>query len=400
MKSLRLSRVGVVGGGILGLAVAREVGLKFPGVAVTVFEKEDQVATHQSGHNSGVIHAGLYYKPGSLKAQLCIRGASQLREYCEERRIAIKEVGKLIVAVSDSELSGLADIEERAIQNRVRDVRRVNVTDMSSIEPYVQGVAGLYSPHTAAVDYVDVCKRLAQDVVEAQGTVKLATPVTRMGITSSGVELWSDTARMTFDRVIACAGLQSDRIARMVAHSNDSRVVPFRGEYYSLQPDARHRVHGMIYPVPDPRYPFLGIHLTRDSRDHVHVGPNAVLALGLESYQWSQMSPRDLAGVLSWPGTWRLMREHWRYGLRELAWSLSKRSYVEQVRKYLPSLSSSDLVASDRGVRAQAVSRRGKLIDDFVLKEVGPVTLVLNAPSPAATSSLAIAERIVAGLNS
>jgi L-2-hydroxyglutarate oxidase LhgO len=393
-----VSKVGVVGGGIVGLAVAREIGRTFPGVSVTVFEKEERVAAHQSGHNSGVIHAGVYYKPGSLKARLCLQGASLLREFCSENNIEIHEVGKLIVATSAAELEGLNAIEERAVLNCVPGIRRVAPAEMSEIEPRVHGVAGLYSPHTAAVDYVRVCEAIALEVVASGGEVNLNTPVTSVSVTRGQVEVRSGSNRWMVDHLVSCAGLQSDQIAAMAGFAGDSRVVPFRGEYYSLKPEVRDHVHGMIYPVPDPRYPFLGIHLTRDFAGEVQVGPNAVLALGLESYGWSQFSPRDVARFLQWGGTWRLMKEHWRYGLHELSWTLFKHSYVRQVQRYLPSLRSTDLIASGRGVRAQAVNRRGELVDDFIVRSEGPVTLVLNAPSPAATSSLAIAEHIVSEL--
>lgn len=389
------SKVGVVGGGIVGLAVAREVVQKFPGVEVTVFEKEDRVAAHQSGHNSGVIHAGVYYKPESLKARLCLQGASLLREFCSENDIEVHEVGKLIVATSDGELSGLNAIEQRALLNRVPDIRRVNREEMSEIEPFVSGVSGLYSPHTAAVNYVRVCEALARDVAVSGGAVKLTTPVTSVTVRVGSVEVGSGSSRWMVDHLISCAGLQSDQLATMAGLGGETRVVPFRGEYYSLRPEVRDQVNGMIYPVPDPRYPFLGIHLTRDFAGNVQVGPNAVLALGLESYGWGQFSLRDVARFLRWGGTWRLMKEHWRYGLHELSWSIFKKSYVREVQKYLPSLRPTDLIASGRGVRAQAVNRRGELVDDFIVRTEGPVTLVLNAPSPAATSSLAIAKHIV-----
>jgi L-2-hydroxyglutarate oxidase LhgO len=394
-----ISRVAVVGAGIVGLAVAREIGRRYPDVSVIVFEKEDRVAGHQSGHNSGVVHAGLYYKPGSLKAQLCLKGGRLLREFCAEHQIEVREVGKLIVATSPEETAGLIAIEERAVENRVRDIRRLNRAEMSEIEPFVEGVAGLHSPHTAAVDYVKICEAIAREVESGNGEVRLNSQVTGLSMTPQGVEVRSGPNRWIVDHVVSCAGLRSDQIAEMVGLDGDSRVVPFRGEYYSLRPEVRDRVNGMIYPVPDPRYPFLGIHLTRDFTGNVQVGPNAVLALGLESYNWGQFSARDVARILRWRGSWGLMKEHWRYGLQELSWSLFKHSYVRQVQKYLPSLRSSDLVVSGRGVRAQAVSRRGELIDDFLLKSAGPFTLVLNAPSPAATSSLAIAEHIVGVLS-
>jgi L-2-hydroxyglutarate oxidase len=386
--------VGVIGGGIVGLAVAREVIRRFPGVAVTVFEREDRVAAHQSGHNSGVVHAGVYYQPGSLKAQLCRRGAALLREFCQEHDIALRELGKLIVASSDAELAGLAEIERRAVANQVPGIRRISRAGISGIEPWVAGVAAVYSPHTASVDYPGMCGALAAEVTAGGGTIELSTPVTAAEV-PAGVEVRSGARRWTLDRLIVCAGLRGDQIAAQLGRAGDLRIIPFRGEYYELRPGVRDRVRGMVYPVPDPRYPFLGVHLTRDVHDGVHVGPNAVLALSLEGYRWRDVSARDLAGIAGWPGTRRLVREHWRSGLGELAGSVLKRRYLAKVRAYLPGLELGDLLPASAGVRAQAVRRDGSLVDDFVLESAGRVLLVRNAPSPAATSSLAIAEHII-----
>jgi L-2-hydroxyglutarate oxidase len=387
--------VGVVGAGIVGLAVARELTRRFPGVAVTVFEREDRVAAHQSGHNSGVVHAGVYYQPGSLKARLCLRGAALLREFCQEHGIALRDLGKLIVASSDAELAGLAEIERRSIANQVPGVRRVSRAEIRDIEPHVAAVAAVYSPHTAAVDYPGVCDALVTEISRAGGTVELRTPVTAAAQLPAGVEVWSGQRRWTFDRLIGCAGLRSDQLAAQLGRPGDLRIIPFRGEYYELRPQVRDRVRGMVYPVPDPRYPFLGVHLTRDVHDGVHVGPNAVLALSLEGYRWRDVSARDLAGIAAWPGMRRLAREHWRSGMSEMAGSIFKRRYLARVRAYLPGLELADLLPATAGVRAQAVRRDGSLVDDFVLESAGRVLLVRNAPSPAATSSLAIAEHVV-----
>jgi (S)-2-hydroxyglutarate dehydrogenase len=388
--------VGVIGAGIVGLAVARELTRRFPGVPVTVFEREDRVAAHQSGHNSGVVHAGVYYQPGSLKAQLCRHGAALLREFCQEHDIALRDLGKLIVASSDAELEGLAEIERRALANQVPGIRRVSRAEIADIEPYVAGVAAVYSPHTASVDYPGMCAALVTEIAKAGGTVELSTPVTAAAEGPSGVEVASGERRWTFDRLIVCAGLRSDQLAAQLGRAGDLRIIPFRGEYYALRPQARHRVRGMVYPVPDPRYPFLGVHLTRDVHDGVHVGPNAVLALSLEGYRWRDISARDLAGIIRWPGMRQLAREHWRNGLDEMAGSVFKRRYLAKVRAYLPELGLADLLPTTAGVRAQAVRRDGSLVDDFVLESAGRVFLVRNAPSPAATSSLAIAEHVVA----
>ncbi len=389
----------VIGGGIVGLAVARELTKRFPGLQVTVFDKEDHVAAHQSGHNSGVVHAGIYYTPGSLKARLCLRGGGLLRDFCAEHQVPLRELGKLVVASSDAELDGLAEIERRALANGVPGIRRVARAGIGEIEPYVRGAGALYSPHTAAVDFVGMCQALAREITSAGGTIRLGVRVRSVSEGAFGVTIGSDGGELTFDQLIVCAGLTGDRLAAQAGGLADMRIIPFRGEYYELRPAARDRVRGMVYPVPDPRYPFLGVHLTRDVHDGVHVGPNAVLALALEGYRWRDADLADLRDVARWPGTARLIRQHWRYGLKEMADSLVKRRYLANVRRYLPDLRPGDMARSTAGVRAQAVRRDGSLVDDFVLQSTERVMLVRNAPSPAATSSLAIAEHIVSALN-
>jgi (S)-2-hydroxyglutarate dehydrogenase len=395
-----LRSVGIVGAGIVGLAVARELTERFPGVAVTVFEKEGRVAAHQSGHNSGVVHAGVYYQPGSLKARLCRRGVALTREFCQEHDVRYRELGKLIVAASTAELPGLARIEDRATRNQVPGIRRVSRDEIADIEPHIQGVAALHSPYTAAVDYVGMCEELAKIISAQGGKVLLGTPVTGVQETASGAQVWSNGEAFEFDQLIVCAGLNGDSFAERLGLLGDLRIMPFRGEYYELAPQARDRVRGMVYPVPDPRYPFLGVHLTRQVDDTVHVGPNAVLALALEGYHWSDVSVHDVARMARWPGAWQLARRNWRSGVREVAGSLSKRRYLASVRTYLPDLQLPDLRKSTSGVRAQAVRRDGSLEDDFVLQSEGRVLLVRNAPSPAATASLAIAEHVVSAVAS
>ena len=397
--TMRARTAAVIGGGIVGLAVARELTQRFPGIEVTVFEKEDRVAAHQSGHNSGVVHAGIYYTPGSLKARLCLRGGTLLREFCAEHGIRLRELGKLVVASSDAELDGLAEIERRALANGVPGIRRVPNAEIGQIEPHVRGAAALHSPHTASVDFVGMCQALATQITSAAGTIRLGTRVRSVSEGASGVTIRSDSGEWTFDQLIVCAGLTGDSLAAQVGGLADMRIVPFRGEYYELRPAARDRVRGMVYPVPDPRYPFLGVHLTRDVNDGVHVGPNAVLALAFEGYRWRDIDVADLRDVARWPGTARLIRQHWRYGLKEMTDSLVKRRYLANVRRYLPDMRSGDMVRSTSGVRAQAVRRDGSLVDDFVLQSTDRVLLVRNAPSPAATSSLAIAEHIVSALD-
>ncbi len=388
----------VVGAGILGLAVARELTLRYPAAEVTVLEKEDHVAAHQTGHNSGVVHAGVYYPPGSLKATLCRRGAALTREFCQQHDVPLRELGKLIVAASDAELGPLAEIERRATANQVPGIRRLTAGQIAEIEPCIQGVAAVHSPSTAAVDFVAMTEALAAEVTAGGGKVLLSTPVTSIRETSSGVRLTAGDQQLTFDYVIVCAGLTGDRFARELGRAGDLQIVPFRGEYYELRPEARHQVRGMVYPVPDPRYPFLGVHLTRHVDDTVAVGPNAVLALALQGYRWRDVSMADLSRIARWPGTWQLAKKHWRAGVSEIRGSLSKRRYLSLVRAYLPNLELADLVRSKSGVRAQAVRRDGSLEDDFVLEASGQVLLVRNAPSPAATASLAIAEHVVSAI--
>jgi len=391
-----IRHVGIVGAGIVGLAVAREVTRRLPGAFVTVFDKEDRFAAHQTGRNSGVVHAGLYYKPGSLKATLCSRGVPLLREFCAEHGVPYRELGKLVVALDRPELDALAEIEHRARGNAVPDLVRLDRAGLHEIEPHVAGIAALHSPRTAVVDYVKVCEALVSEVTRAGGDVVLSSVVTQIEEDATGVGIVAGGRTHRFDNVLACAGLSSDSIARMVGAPDDLRIVPFRGEYFRLAPDKADMVRGLVYPVPDPRYPFLGVHLTRGVDDDVHVGPNAVLALAREGYRHRDVDLADLKDIASWPGAWRLAATHWRSGVAEMAGSASRRIYAERVRRYLPPVSVSDLTPIPAGVRAQAVDRAGGLVDDFVLHHHGRVLVLRNAPSPAATSSLAIAEHVVA----
>lgn len=388
----------VIGAGILGLATARELTRRHPGLPVTVVDKEQVVAAHQSGHNSCVVHAGLYYEPGSLKATLCRRGGGLLKDYCGEHGIPFHEIGKVVVAAEDAELPALRRIYDRATRNGVPDLKIVGGTGLQEVEPEAVGAAALHSPHTATVDFPGVCRQLAADVVAAGGEVLLGQEVTDVRERALGVEVTLPGGRRLFRAVVACAGLGSDRVAAHLSAADSAggqvRIVPFRGEYWRLSAAARDRVRGLIYPVPDPRYPFLGVHLTRRYDGEVLVGPNAVLALAKEGYRWRDVDLADLTELARWPGLWRLARQHWRTGVREVSLSMSKRAFTRAARRYLPSLETGDLVRAEAGVRAQAVARNGALLDDFVIDVAGAVVAVRNAPSPAATSSLAIAEHI------
>ncbi|MCW2881905.1 MAG: hypothetical protein JWQ95_6005 [Sphaerisporangium sp.] len=386
-------RIGVVGAGIVGLAVARELAMR--GATVTVLDKEDRVAAHQTGRNSGVVHAGLYYTPGSLKARLCRDGVALLREYCAEHHIPYEEVGKLVIASTPAERAGLRRVADRARQNGVPGIAELDGLGLREVEPYAVGVGAVHSPHTAIVDFPAVARRLALDVAALGGSVRLGCPVRALRETSSGVEVLAGKTRLSFDRLVSCAGLGSDAVATMSGHAGDVRIIPFRGEYYRLTGAAKDLVRGLVYPVPDPRYPFLGVHLTRRIDGEVLVGPNAVLALAREGYSWSDVSVRDLRDILTWPGTRRMAARHWRTGIGEVYGSLAKKAFLKAARRYVPTLTAHDLVRTPGGVRAQAVARDGSLLDDFVVDVHGRVILVRNAPSPAATSSLAIARHIV-----
>ncbi|HVS86054.1 MAG TPA: L-2-hydroxyglutarate oxidase [Gaiellaceae bacterium] len=381
-----LRRIGVVGAGLLGLAVARRLGEL--GQAVTVIEKEDAVAQHQSGRNSGVVHAGIYYAPGSLKATLCRRGGELLRAYCEEKAIPLVECGKLVVVLDESELPRLDELERRARGNGVPGLRRLRAEELREVEPHAAGIAGLHSPTTAITDYRAIAEALAADVRAAGGEVLLGAEVTairggRVETTRGGLEV---------DRLVICAGLQSDRVARLAGDERDPPIVPFRGEYFRLA--RADLVRGLLYPVPDPAYPFLGVHFTRRVGGGVDVGPNAVLAFAREGYRRRDVRARDLAETLASRGFRALARRHWRTGLHELRGSLSRRAFAAEARRYLPELRTDDLAPAPAGVRAQALDRDGSLVDDFRISTLGPVVAIRNAPSPGATSCLAIAEHV------
>lgn len=395
--STAIRHVGVVGAGLVGLAVARRLA-EVTGAEVTVFEKEREVCAHQSGHNSGVVHSGIYYAPGSLKAALCRRGADLLKEFCAEHGLEYREIGKVIVARDEVERTRLDELERRAAGNDVPGVRRLGPQELRELEPHVRGVAALHSPTTAIVDYPLIARALAADVAASGGRILLNEPVTRIERAGERVAVFSNGARREFDRLVLCAGLQSDTVARLAGDDPGPAVVPFRGEYYRLVPDRSFLVNGLVYPVPDPAYPFLGVHLTPRVDGTVDVGPNAVLALAREGYRRTDIRPGELLRTLAWPGTMRLFRQHWRMGAHEYRGSLSKRAFTAAAQAYVPELAPADLVPAPAGVRAQAVDRDGSLVDDFRISALGPVTAVRNAPSPAATSSLAIAEYVAARL--
>lgn len=390
-------RVVVVGAGIVGLAVARRLARS--GHAVTVLDKEPAVAVHQSGHNSGVVHAGIYYAPGSLKAVLCRRGVGLLKEFCAEHQLPYREIGKLVVARDETEVDRLRDLETRATANGVPGLRWLGPAEVREIEPHVRGAAALHSPTTAIVDFRAVARAMAEDVRAVGGEVRLGEPVLAVDRDGGRAAVGTPRDRLVADRVVLCAGLHSDVLARTAGDEPGPAIVPFRGEYYRLVPERAELVRGLVYPVPDPAYPFLGVHLTPRVDGSVDIGPNAVLATAREGYRRRDVSLRDLGETLRWPGTRVLFRHHWRAGVHEMKGSLSKRAFIAAARDYVPELRSTDVVRAPAGVRAQAVDRDGSLVDDFRISRLGPITAVRNAPSPAATSSLAIAEYVVEGLD-
>jgi L-2-hydroxyglutarate oxidase LhgO len=346
-----------------------------------------------------VVHAGLYYPAGSLKATLCRRGVGLLRDYCAEHRLPFDEVGKLVVARDGRERVGLADIETRARRNGVPGLVMLGPDGLRDIEPAVTGVAGLHSPTTAITDFGAVTRQLGCDVAQG-GDLRLGAEVIGIRETSQGVRVRTRTGELVVGELIVCGGLHGDRLARLAGAARDPAIVPFRGEYYELAPHRRSLVRGMVYPVPDPAFPFLGVHLTRHVDGQVSVGPNAVLALAREGYSWRAMSGRDVRDTLTWPGFWRLAGRHWRTGLDEMRASLAGRAFLAEARSFVPALAEGDLLRGGSGVRAQAVDRRGRMVDDFLVERRGRVTLVRNAPSPAATSSLAIAQHLAEQLGS
>lgn len=392
-------RVVIVGGGILGLAAGRLLALERPDVEVVLLEKELLLAQHQTGRNSGVVHAGLYYEPGSLKARLCRRGGELLRAFCLEHELPFDECGKVLVATQEEELPRLERILERAHANGVAEARLVDAAELRALEPHTVGITALHSPTTAIVDYTAVCAALAGEMRTRGAVIRTGTPVLRVRAEGgeSCVEL-ADGSEERADRVLVCAGLHADRLARASGEPAEPRIVPFRGEYWRLRPERSHLVRGLVYPVPDPSLPFLGVHLTRAVDGSVLVGPNAVLAYAREGYRRRDVSLADLRDTVTWPGMWRVARKHWASGAHEVARSLSKRAFVREARRYVPELRPEDVVAASAGVRAQAVDRDGALVDDFRLDVSGRTVWVRNAPSPAATSSLAIAEELLTHL--
>jgi (S)-2-hydroxyglutarate dehydrogenase len=381
----------VVGGGILGLAVARELLTRHPGARLCVLEAGDRIGRHQTGRSSGVIHAGIYYEPGSLKARLCVEGARALYEYCDERGVPYAQSGKLVVAANEAELGRLDELERRGRANGVPELRRLAGNEIAEVEPAARGVAALHSPRTGVVDFVAVAESYVEDVGRAGGTVHLGAAVAGVEQAPGRIVLRHTRGTTAASAVVFCAGLWSDRLAVACGAPADPRIVPFRGGYLQLPSAAAKLVRANVYPTPDPDLPFLGAHLTRTFDGRVLVGPSALLAPARDAYKLSTVRPRDLGQTVAWPGTWRMARRHWRAGLREMHHAASRRAFLGEAARLVPGLRGVRAEPGPAGIRAQALGRDGKLVDDFVVHRTERAIHVRNAPSPAATSSLALA---------
>ena len=387
-----MRHVVVVGAGIVGLAVAAR--LTRDGVRVTVLEKEDGPARHQTGRNSGVIHSGLYYAPGSLKARMAQAGQRSMSAFARERGVDVDITGKLVVATAPEQVPGLHKLAERAVANGV-PARLVGPDEAREREPHARCVEALWVETTGIVDYVGVCRVLAGDVVAGGGEVRYGAQVVAAHEDGSGVRVLTGDDEVAADALVSCAGLHADRVARACGLVPAARIVPFRGEYFELTPEKSALVNGLIYPVPDPRFPFLGVHLTASLHGSAHAGPNAVLALAREGYRWRDVSVRDLADEFGWPGLWRMGARNLVPGAREVVRSLSRRAFARSLSELVPGIGPEGLIPAPSGVRAQAVERDGTLADDFLVQRTGRQVHVLNAPSPAATAALEIADHIV-----
>jgi L-2-hydroxyglutarate oxidase len=390
---LKRTDVAVIGGGIVGLATAYQITQQYPGRRVVVLEKEPDLAHHQTGHNSGVLHSGIYYKPGSMKAINCRAGKKAMEEFCAAEGIAHEICGKVIVAVDESELPALARIYERGQANGV-SCEVIDKNRLAELEPHAAGVRAIHVPEAGIVNYRQVCARLAERVRQHDAEVHTATRVTAIRKNGQGVVLSTTAGDLETLMVVNCAGLQCDRVTTMSGEQPAAKIVPFRGEYFALKPDAHHLCKNLIYPVPDPNFPFLGVHFTRMIDQSVECGPNAVLAFAREGYKKTDLNIADLAETLTYPGFLRMAAKYWRMGMGEMWRSVSKRAFVKALKRLLPEIESDHLEPAPAGVRAQAVSRDGSLVDDFLIQEADRVINVGNAPSPAATASLNIGKLI------
>ena len=390
--------VAIIGGGIVGLATAWQILNRKPETRLILIEKEPRLAAHQTGRNSGVIHSGIYYRPGSLRAKNCREGRLALEQFCEEHGVAWQKTGKVIVAVREDQIPALESIHERGQQNEVA-CRLIDQSELREREPHCAGIKAIHVPDAGIVDYPGVCTKLAQLITDQGGVIQLSTKLHSIDNRSDHVQLQCDTGTIEASHAINCGGLHSDRIAKLSGQALQERIVPFRGEYYELKPEAEHLCRTLIYPVPDPRFPFLGVHFTRMIEGGVECGPNAVLALAREGYNWTTINVRDVVESLTYPGFLRLAMRYWKTGCGEIVRSLSRAAFVKALQQLVPEIRGEHLNVAPAGVRAQALGRDGKLVDDFLILRHGRVLNVCNAPSPAATASLniglTIAERLL-----
>ena len=388
--------VTIVGGGIIGLATALQLTGQYPRCRVAVIEKEAELAAHQTGHNSGVIHSGIYYRPGSQKAHFCVSGVNSLIRFCQENGIRYERCGKVIVATDESELGRLEDLHQRGTANGVEDLEVIGPERLKEIEPHARGIKALYAPGTGIIDFKVVANAYADTIRAGGGEILTQRKVLGIRRSDAGPILLETTQGPVESKyMINCAGLYADTVARMMGVAPDVRIIPFRGEYYTLRPQSRHLVKTLIYPVPNPKFPFLGVHFTRNIRGEVEAGPNAVLAFAREGYRKSHLNIAETLGTLSYSGFWSMSMKFWKTGLGETHRSLSKRVFLHDLRRLLPEIEDRDLAPGGSGVRAQAVDRKGRLLDDFSIQETRGAIHVLNAPSPGATSSLSIGNYIV-----
>jgi (S)-2-hydroxyglutarate dehydrogenase len=385
----------VIGAGIVGLSTAYKLSLSYPDTSILVIEKEDHVAAHQTGNNSGVIHSGIYYKPGSYKARNCVDGRHQLIEFCERNNVAYDVCGKIIVATGENELSSLDRIYGLGVENEIEGIRLIDQKEMQEIEPWVNGIRAIHVPCAGIVDFAGMCRAMAGLLTSSGHKIKFNSAVSGIFHTNGTVEVQTSGERFKTKYLINCAGLHSDRIARSAGVKSPIKIVPFRGEYFELTPDSEHKVKGLIYPVPNPEFPFLGVHFTRMILGGVECGPNAVFAFKREGYTKTSFDLEDTIETIDFPGFWKLAGKHWRMGMDEMYRSFSKRGFLENLHKLIPSIQIENLTGSSAGVRAMALLPNGDILDDFHFETTDREVHVLNAPSPAATAGLAIGDEIV-----
>lgn len=386
--------IAIIGAGIIGLSTARFIAKDFPRLKVVVLDKETQIAQHQTGHNSGVIHSGIYYKPGSQKAQFCVAGVEAMKKYCIEKGISIDECGKVIVATNSNQLEPLEQLYKRGIENGVPNLKVIGPEELTEIEPHVRGIRAIHAPHTAIVSFKQVSEEYAKDIEEFGGNILLGHKVINVSTRNDILSIETSKGIIQAKYIINCGGLYADKIASMIGQSSHIRIIPFRGEYFILRSTSKHFVRGLVYPVPDPRFPFLGVHYTKRITGEIEAGPNAVLAWAREGYSKTNINLMETISNLAFPGFWRMAYKNWRTGFSELHRSYMKSVFVRDLQRLIPDITSADINPGGSGVRAQAINQTGRLLDDFSIVESTRAIHVLNAPSPGATSSLAIGKTI------